>query len=184
VLTASVARLLLVVHTALAVAAIGASTHVVLWLRKRAQIRTIRKLAYWSLGLHAAAFLAGNVMYPTYKVEVRSAYLESPDLVNQQVAADQALDRVLAREGHAPLEPEAELPRRAAKAARWFDVKEHWVALGLLGSCALVLMLALWGPKRDGEVARPVVLGLATVVCATLWLAGVIGVVVASWRAV
>jgi len=89
----------------------------------------------------------------------------------------------MAREGHAPLEPEAELPRRAAKAARWFDVKEHWVALGMFVSAALALVLALWDP-REGKAIASTVLGLATIACATVWLAAIIGVMTASWRAV
>ncbi len=88
-LTAFAARILLVTHTAVAVAAVGASTHLVLWLRKvrrgeRGRIRAARKFAWIVLGLQVLAFVAGNLMYPTYKVEVRSAYLESADLVNEQ----------------------------------------------------------------------------------------------------
>ena len=114
-LTETAARWILVLHTA-----IGASTHVVLWLRKRAAIRTIRKLAYLSLGLHAAAFLAGNAMYPTYKVEVRTAYLESSEAIALAQAAHQRqLDRTTAREAGDPIAPSAtgELVKRAAAAA-------------------------------------------------------------------
>jgi hypothetical protein len=136
------------------------------------------------LALQVLAFGAGNLMYPTYKVAVRGAYLESPDLANEQVVRQHALEHVMAREGQPAPEPEADVPHRAARAARWFDVKEHWVALGILGSLALVLILSLWDPARDGTAPMPVVLGLATIVCGTLWLAAVIGVVVASWRAV
>ena len=74
--------------------------------------------------------------------------------------------------------------KRAASAARWFDVKEHWVALGLLVCAALVLVLALWDPRRDGAALTPVIAGLAYVVAGTLWLGAIIGVLTASWRAV
>jgi hypothetical protein len=189
VLTAFAARTLLVLHTALAVAAVGASTHLVLWLVKlrrgqAGRFGAVKRFAWIVLVLQVLAFAAGNLMYPTYKVAVRAAYLESPDLVNEQQAKEHALEHVMVREGQPAPEPEAEVPRRAARAARWFDVKEHWIALGILGSCALVLILALWDPARDGRAPMPVVIALAAIVCATLWLGAVIGVVVASWRAV
>jgi hypothetical protein len=74
--------------------------------------------------------------------------------------------------------------KRAARAARWFDVKEHWVALGLIVCAALVLVLSLWNPRRDGATLIPIMLGLSCIVAGTLWLAAVIGVLTASWRAV
>ena len=76
--------------------------------------------------------------------------------------------------------------RRAAQAARWFDVKEHWIALGLLASLALVLVLAQLDPRAP-DAARPllpVVFGLALLIAATVWLGAVIGVITAAWRAV
>ncbi len=127
-------------------------------------------LAWLLLALQLAAFACGNVMYPTYKVEVRTAYLENT--------------RAIVAERAARGEPAtAELVRSAARAARWFDVKEHWVALGTLASAALLLVLVLWDPER-GQAARPIALGLAYVVASTLWLAAIIGVLTASWRAV
>jgi len=78
----------------------------------------------------------------------------------------------------------SELVRRAAQAARWFDVKEHWVALGILASLGLVLVLAFWDPATAGRELAPVVFGLAIIVAGTVWLGAVIGVLTASWRAV
>jgi hypothetical protein len=74
--------------------------------------------------------------------------------------------------------------RGAAKAARWFDVKEHWVALGILASLALVLVLAFWDPRTGARELVPVVIGLELLVAGTVWLGAVIGVVTATWRAV
>ena len=68
--------------------------------------------------------------------------------------------------------------------ARWFDVKEHWVALGLFVSAALILILSLWEPKRDGSVISPIVMSLAVIVAGTVWLGAIVGVLTASWRAV
>lgn len=190
-LTEATARWLLVLHTALGVAAVGAATHLVLWLRgvlrgELGRLRAVRRFAWLVLALQLAAFAAGNAMYPTYKVEVRAAYLENATaIVADQEGHQRALERVATRERARPPAPTAtgELVRRAAAAARWFDIKEHWIALGLLGSLGLVLVLAFWDPRAGRELA-PVILGLAAIVAGTLWLGAVIGVATASWRAV
>jgi hypothetical protein len=175
VLAESAARWLLVLHTALGVAAVAAATHLAIWLRRYARgalgkRRAVIRFAWLVLALQVAAFACGNVMYPTYKVEVRTAYLENT--------------RALVGEYQARGQPAtAELVRNAAQTARWFDVKEHWVALGILASAALLLVLALWEPE-GGRAARPVAIGLAYVVASTLWLAAIIGVLTATWRAV
>ena len=72
----------------------------------------------------------------------------------------------------------------AAQAARWFDVKEHWIALGLFASAAVLLILAFWDPARDGAAFAPIVVGLASIACATVWLGAIIGVLTAALRAV
>jgi hypothetical protein len=192
VLSESAARWLLVLHTALGVAAVGAATHLVIWMRGylRGQFgrrRAVRRFAWISLALHAAAFLAGNVVYPTYRVEVRAAYLENAGAITAERAARQhELERIAAREG-APvpvLAPASEQIRAAGKAARWFDVKEHWVALGLLASLGLVLVLALWDPRTGSPAIAPAALGLAVVIAGTVWLGAIVGVLTSSWRAV
>ena len=191
-LTENAARWVLVLHTALGVAAVGAATHLVIWLRgylrgNYGRHRAVRKFAAISLVLHAAAFIAGNVMYPTYKVEVRAAYLENASaIVAERNARDRELDKVAAREGTVAHEAPVtlDLVKRAASAARWFDVKEHWIALGLIASAGLVLVLAFWDPRRDTPALAPVVLGLAVVIAGTVWFGAIIGVLTASWRAV
>jgi hypothetical protein len=192
VLTEAAARWMLVLHTALGVAAVGAATHLVLWSRgflrgSFGRLRAARRFAWIVLALQLAAFAAGNVMYPTYKVEVRTAYLENREaIVAAQAARQSQLERISAREGTHAGQPTAtaQLVRRAAQAARWFDVKEHWVALGILASVGLVLALAFWDPKTTGRELAPVVLGLAVVIAGTVWLGAIIGVLTASWRAV
>lgn len=182
-LTESAARWLLVLHTALGVAAVGSATHLFLWLKRG---RKIRRYAWLVVALMAGAFLAGNAMYPTYKVEVRAAYLENPTAVtNAGTAQERELEHVAARE-HVPSTEAQDAQARvrgAAKMARWFDVKEHWVALGLLGALALAGILAFWTPA-EGSAVRSVVVGLAGIAMGTAWLAAIIGVLVASWRAV
>ena len=85
VLSETAARWLLVLHTALGVAAVGAATHLVLWLRKalrnKQAPRSVRRFAWLVVALHAGGFLVGNLVYPTYRVEVRATYLEDPTAV-------------------------------------------------------------------------------------------------------
>jgi hypothetical protein len=183
VLDESAARWLLVLHTALGVAAVGAATHLFIWVVRD---RGIRRYAWLVVALIAGAFLAGNAMYPTYKVEVRAAYLENPTAVTNAAAAHaREVSHVATREHAAPPEPEdaRTVVRRAARTARWFDVKEHWVALGLLAAIALAGILALWSPS-EGRAVRSVVIALAGVVAGTAWLAAIIGVLVSAARAV
>ena len=183
-LTDSAARWLLVLHTALGVATVGAATHLLLWLWRR-KPRALR-FAWLVVALMAGAFLAGNAMYPTYKVEVRAAYLESPGAVTAQAAAhEHDVTRVAAREAATPPEatPTMTMVRRAARAARWFDVKETWVALGLLCAVALACLLAI-REAAESPAIRPVILGLAAIISGSTWLAAIVGVVVASYRAV
>jgi hypothetical protein len=192
VLTESAARWFLVLHTLLGVAAVGAATHFVVWLRKylRGQSgrrRAVLRFAWLVLALQVGAFVAGNVMYPTYKVEVRAAYLESaPAITAAEQAKHREIAKLAAREGAEAPEPTAtvEIVRRAAKAARWFDVKEHWIALGILVSGALLVILSRWDPRREGGVIAPIVMSLAVIAAGTVWLGAVIGVLTASWRAV
>lgn len=191
-LTESAARWMLVLHTALGVAAVGAATHLVIWMRKlsrgeHGRHRAVKKFAIISLALHALAFVAGNVMYPTYKVEVRAAYLENANAIVDEAAAHQrAIDEIAVREKASTVEQTAtsQMVSRAAKAARWFDVKEHWIALGLFASAGLVLILMFWNPKKDGPTLAPIALGLSVVVAGTVWMGAIIGILTASYRAV
>jgi hypothetical protein len=192
VLTEDAARWVLLLHTALGVAAVGAATHLVLWSRgfvrgSFGRLRAVRRFAWIVLVLQVLAFGAGNVMYPTYRVRVRAAYLENREAIAADQAARQAqLERVASHEAaRAPeVTPAREVIRGAARAARWFDVKEHWVALGILAALALVLVLAFWDPRTGARELVPVVIGLELIVAGTLWLGAVIGVVTATWRAV
>jgi len=183
---------MLVLHTALGVAAVGAATHLVLWLRTyirgaSGRRRAVVRFAWLVLLLQIGAFVAGNIMYPTYKVEVRAAYLENGGAITvAEQAKAKELARIAEREGAEAPQPTAtvEIVRRAAQAARWFDVKEHWIALGILVSGALIVLLSLWDPTGEGRVIAPIVMGLAVIAAGTVWLGAIIGVLTASWRAV
>ncbi len=191
-LTDGAARWLLVVHLALGVAAVGAATHLALWLRpylrgEFTRHRAVRRFAVLAFVLHLGGFAAGQVVYPTYRVEVRAAYLENSLAITQTATVhDTAIRTLAAKEAvGAPVgAPASETIVTAGKAARWFDVKEHWVALGLFGSAGLLLLLMFWDPRRDDPTPAPVAFGLAIVVAGTLWLAAIIGVVTATWRAI
>jgi hypothetical protein len=194
VLTETAARWLLVLHTALGVAAVGAATHLVLWSRdflrgRFGRLRAARRFAWIVLALQVVAFGAGNLMYPTYKVEVRAAFLENREaLVADAQAHQRALERVAARDHDNDRPPVpggiGDRVKRGAGAARWFDIKEHWIALGILASLGLVLTLALWDPRTIGRELTPVIFALSVIIAGTLWLGAVIGVITASWRAV
>ena len=191
-LSETAARWLLVLHTALGVAAVGAATHLVLWLRRyvhgeHGRRRAVVRFAWIVLALQLAAFVAGNLMYPTYKVEVRAAYLENAGaVVKERVAHDQELVRIAEREHTTPSSGAAteSLVKRAASSAHWFDIKEHWIAIAIFVQGALVLVLSLWEPKRDGTGIAPIVLAMAIIVAAAVWLGAIIGVLVAAVRAV
>ncbi len=203
-LSDGVARLLLVLHTVLAVAAVAAATHLVVWLRRnlkqRGSFASTRRFATYALALHLAAFVLGNVMYPTYKMRVRAAYLENP----VAIASDynrRAMDRARIEGTEVPNpEPTAADSKAlaAVRMARWFDVKEHLLAFGLGALAAVWIIMRRWRPRHGGvAIATPraadradadsvamVVLGLAVFAAATLWIGAIIGVLTAAWRAI
>jgi hypothetical protein len=172
------ARLLLVLHAVLGAALVAASTHLVVWMRGYlrgdfARRRAVRRFSAIAVVLFGLAFIAGNLAYPTYKIRVRAGYLENPPAV----AAD------LEQRGAPPGQVEGALAS-TARIARWFDVKEHWAAVGLILSIACAVILRFWDPIRDGAAIAPVVLGLAVGASATAWLAAIVGLVTASYRAI
>jgi len=191
------ARLLLVLHTVLAVAAVAASTHLVVWMVRllrgsSGRLAAVRRLALYAAVLHLAAFVAGNLMYPTYKVRVKVEYLKDPAAVladgEARVRASHDLQRRYGDRDATLTEGQlhratAALPGRAERGHRWFDAKEHWIAMGLPLSIALAFLLRGWKPD-EGRAITPVVFSFALGACATLWFAAIIGVLTASLRAI
>jgi hypothetical protein len=192
----SVARLLLIAHTAVAVACVGASTHLVLWLRRwrRGQfdrVRAVRRFAAISAALYLVTAIVGNLLYPTYKVSVRVQFLDNPSEITREVEARQlARQRVESVYSDGAATPAATGPtegpaKTGAKMARWFDIKEHWVVFGAILALAAALILFAWNPKKDGgDALGQVVFWMAVAASATAWLAAIIGVSVSSYRAV
>ena len=192
-LTESAARWLLVLHTALGVAAVGAATHLVLWLRRYlrgdfGRHRAVHRFAWLLVALQAGAFLAGTLMYPTYKVEVRAAYLENATAVASDYTARQrAIEHVEARE-HARLTV-AVADERARPARRaGLPLVRRQGALGRARADRVAPRSSSSSrsgiPAATAARSRPIVLGLAGIAAGTVWLAALIGVLTASWRAV
>lgn len=206
------ARLLLVVHAVLALATVALSTHLVFWLRpivggRFGRNRAVRRFALLSAGAYVATMAVGLALYPTYKVRVRSEFLENPSAITRDTEL-RARARVLAQERNeesrryrmgeaaavttpADSEGPGTVVARAdarvehgARLARWFDVKEHWTALGVMMAAALVLIVLSWKPERDTQGISKVVLTLAIGVAGTAWSAAIIGILTAATRSV
>jgi hypothetical protein len=65
-----------VLHLVLAVAAVGAAVHAAVFARRSPDAARTRRLAGWALVASLAAYVVGALIYPTYKVEIRVAWLE------------------------------------------------------------------------------------------------------------
>jgi len=196
-LSIATARWLLIAHAVVAVAAVAACTHwcVYLWpfVRGRfVKVHAVKRFGVIAMALYLGAMVGGLVLYPTYKARVKLEFLVSSRMVLDDAAARaRAAEEVQARaEGRParPLEPGAVLratgdtPDRAERIARWFDVKEHWAALGaLLGLGTLAVLLA-WDPKRDGAGPRTFVVLGALGTTAVVWLAAIVGLLTAATR--
>lgn len=203
------ARWLLVVHTIVAVALVGATTHLVLWTRgylrrECTRYKATRRFAYICLSLYVVSLTLGNLLYPTYKVRVRVQYLDNPSAIaadhdsraesaatmRQRYEEARAFREGASLEDATSIEVEPRLvdhpenSRQAAKIARWFDVKEHWAALGVILAAACALILTFWNPRRHPTEIAPFVFGLAAGAAASAWIAAIVGVLTASYRAV
>jgi len=103
----------------------------------------------------------------------------------ERAVHERAIARVAEREHTAAYEPSTDdRAKQAAHAAHWFDIKEHWIALGILVSLALNLVLAFWDPRKTGRELVAPVFALAVIVAGSVWLGAIIGVMTATWRAV
>jgi hypothetical protein len=190
----SLARPLLLLHAVLGAATVATATHLVVWvwktLRGRSRIAGLRWFGVVLASVFVSQFVVGNLLYPTYKVRVRAEFFDA-----RRAQADELRVRAAARaELHAreglppPAAPGApgvdDEPASLSRVARLFDVKEHLAALALpfaLAACALALA---WRPDRDGPMVGRLLLGCALVVAASAWFAALVGVYVASHRAV
>jgi heme A synthase len=190
----TLARPLLVLHAVLGATTVALATHLVVWtwkaLRGSARTAGLRWFGVVLAVVFATQFAVGNLLYPTYKVRVRAEYLDAPRIqIDEARLRARARADVAARLGRAPSplpndgDDDDERPGLAG-VARLFDVKEHLAALALpfaMAACALSLA---WRPERDGPMLGRLLFGCAVIVAASAWFAALVGVWVASYRAV
>jgi len=197
VLSAAVARWLLVLHAILGVALVGAATHWLIWLIKTARdqpgrIRAVRRFARIAMALYAATMAVGLIVYPTYKVRVKLEFLTRSAAVSDAARArllgsEDLTARIEGRPARTVspstlVEVERAASKRAVRIARWFDVKEHWVSLGLVLGFAALVVLSVWDPRRDGRGPTGFALAAVAGVAAITWLAAIIGLLTTMLR--
>jgi hypothetical protein len=193
------ARWLLIVHAILGAASVAVTTHLVVWTRRYprgefSRVNGVRWFATVGCALYVTQFLLGNVLYPTYKVRVRSEYFDlgsaaAGEAEVRRKAREQVEDRRRAdalHDGRSPGEfsPAPQAPRDLTSVSRLFDIKEHWAALGLPLVCALCALTWAWRPNRDGPWGGRLIFAFAVAAATCTWISGVIGLWVTSHRAV
>jgi hypothetical protein len=119
-----------------------------------------------------------------YKVRVRAEYLENPAAIVADVEArHRAVSRTRDRLELPPVAAPTP-PSNTFKIARWFDVKEHAAALGMILALACAVLVRAYDPRRDGATIGPITFGFAVAAAATTWFAAIVGIIVASYRSV
>ena len=148
------AKVLIVAHAAAAIVLIGSSTHnavlSLLHLTGRSRRPRLQQLYATVMGwAYLSTFALGLLSYPTFRVEVRAAYLDE----------------------HVPL------------ATSFFELKEHWLGIGLLMlACYWPLARTVDGRRRTADAMLFHVLGVALAL--VVWLALFTGLLVALIRPV
>jgi hypothetical protein len=191
------ARAWLIVHAIVGVALVGSATHLVIWTRSRSGLATrwrgVRRHATITLILYVAAFALGNLLYPSYKVRVRLEYLDEPTAVSADAEA-RGRARALVeqrRTGVATAPPRNDAPMLTS-VARVFDIKEHWVALGLALAAAACVLAWAFDPRarndeeRSGaaEMAERALFCFAVATATCAWIGAIVGLYVSSFRSV
>lgn len=183
------ARLLSILHGVAAGVLLGGATHLALASRRylrpepaRVVPRSERTYATVTALAFAACFALGAVLYPTYKVRVRAEYLDAP----QSVVAELALRHAAAARLGSPM-PDRVIERGSTNDRRWvghvFDIKEHWVALGLGGALVLLFVSRFAHPSTEPRAAVLYV-ALTWLVCIAAWTGALLGLLVVTYRSV
>jgi hypothetical protein len=175
-------RPLLLLHGVAAAVLVGASTHHLLWCRgylrgRFGRYKAERRFALIVSAAFLTTFCLGNLLYPTYKVRVRAEYFDNAAAYAEKVRLDRQQDEAVG----APRPPPGRLGAGLGHVARLFDIKEHWVALGVAASLLLLWLSRRAHPRERAEVA-PLYVGLSAAVCATAWAGALIGLYTASHR--
>ena len=175
------ARPLLVVHAIGAAALVAASTHHLLWCRSYLSGRFVRVHAERRFALIVSLLFVGNFvlgasLYPTYKVRVRAEYLDS-----QAAATDEARLRQAARLGPPDSKKDAIVGQSLMPVARTFDIKEHFMALAVAVSLALLWLSRRAHPQDEPRIA-PLYVGLSALICLSTWSGAIIGLYVTMVR--
>lgn len=195
-ISAVAARWLLILHAVLGVALVASATHWFLWLWKArtqpGRIKAVRRFAIIAMALYVAAMVVGLVLYPTYKARVKLEFLTrsaavSADARGRLETSEDLSARVEGRAARtAPPSVIAEVERdaseRAVRIARWFDVKEHWVAVGIVLGLAALAVLMAWDPRKDERGPIGFALAAVGLTAAITWLAAIIGLLTAATR--
>ena len=190
------ARFWLIVHGVVGVALVASATHLVIWARaawrgQTTRWRATRRFALITVLLYLAAFVLGNLIYPTYKVRVRVEYFDEPTALRADAEARAEVRTLVEQRRTGSAEPPLRHDAPALTAvSRVFDVKEHWVALGLALAFAACALAWAWDPRRDGGGAGASALAgkalflfaVGTAACA--WTGALVGLYVSSFRSV
>jgi hypothetical protein len=178
---------LLIAHAVVGASVVAVSTHLVVWTWRLVRGQTgrqrgIRWFAAVGLGLYLLQFTLGNLMYPVYKVRVRGEYLDSSEAVAADRAARaEARNSVETKLGQPPIEVPTKSDSLAA-VSHLFDVKEHWVGLGLAMIVALTVVAFTWDAKRDDPAGGKLLFACAICLASCTWIAGLVGLIVTSHR--
>ena len=180
----SLARPLLLCHAIAAAVLVGATTHHLLWCRhylwgSYARAKAERRFSTICTVMFVTTFIAGNLLYPTYKVRVRAEFFDNATAVSEEVKLRIAQHALVGM----PPPPAPTVVASLSPIARLFDIKENWVALGCAASVALWILSRKLHPKDEPRVL-PLYVGLSMVQCGTAWLGAVVGLVTASYRSV
>jgi hypothetical protein len=192
------ARWLTVLHGVLGAAVVAVSTHLALWTRKwpRGDVSRVsgaRWFASVGLGLYVGQFVLGNLLYPVYKVRVRSEYFDLGSAVKGEGELRERSRTLIDERRHAdathdgrtpgPPGPRVTAPIHLVHVSRTFDIKEHWAALGLPLAAAACAMTFGWRPKQDPRLGGTLVFVFAAGAALCAWIAGIIGLWVTTFRA-
>ena len=172
--------------------------------------RAIVRFSVLSSIAYTLTMILGMALYPTYKIRVRAEFLENPSRIHRSTEVEaKARQRTLVQDGEVRRFRSADSPaagelvehvpegrddalravaeakvQRAAKLARWFDVKEHWALLGLLLSFVVCGILLQWKPNKDSKSIAKSVTALAWGAASIAWAAALIGLATAAARSV